>query len=510
MNSNKQIKLGAVASYIGIFINIIAGFIYTPWMVRQIGQSDYGLYSLALSVVNFFLLNFGISGIIVRYISLYKKNSEEHKIPQLLGVVFKMYIVIDIIICAILIVIFCNINNIFVELTPEEIRKFKLVFLMIGGFTLFSFPMTPVMGIYSAYERFAALKLFNVAAKITTIIAVVVALILGYGLYALVIANTFFNFAIKVMEFVYIKRKEKIRVDLKFRDSKLMREILVFSFWMVLISFAQRFVININPTIIGALSGTAQVAVFSVGSSIEGYTWTFANALNGLFLPKVTRLSLEKNYVENITNLMIKVGRIQLFLVGMLICAFASMGREFVMHWMGADFINSYYVALCLILPGIVTLTQEIAINYLVAINEVKWRVIDFVTTAIISVCFAIYFIPKYGAIGAAFSAFIGLTLGHVIIMNMIFQMKFKLNILRFFKECHLKLLPWLFAMFLVGRISTKFIVTTNLVQFFIKCGLWCVIYMFVMWIFVLNSYEKGIIVQFISKIKAKIFKKIK
>lgn len=43
MKANKQIKLGAVASYIGIFINIIAGFIYTPWMVKQMGQSNYNI-----------------------------------------------------------------------------------------------------------------------------------------------------------------------------------------------------------------------------------------------------------------------------------------------------------------------------------------------------------------------------------------------------------------------------------------------------------------------------------
>ena len=41
-----QIKQGAIISYIAIFFNIAAGLIYTPWMVGQIGVSDYGLYAL--------------------------------------------------------------------------------------------------------------------------------------------------------------------------------------------------------------------------------------------------------------------------------------------------------------------------------------------------------------------------------------------------------------------------------------------------------------------------------
>ena len=45
MNSQKQIKLGAMISYAAIAINIVATLLYTPWMVRQIGQANYGLFT---------------------------------------------------------------------------------------------------------------------------------------------------------------------------------------------------------------------------------------------------------------------------------------------------------------------------------------------------------------------------------------------------------------------------------------------------------------------------------
>lgn len=49
-----QYKTGAILSYSSVVFNTVAGLIYTPWMISCIGADDYGLYTLALSVVNFF------------------------------------------------------------------------------------------------------------------------------------------------------------------------------------------------------------------------------------------------------------------------------------------------------------------------------------------------------------------------------------------------------------------------------------------------------------------------
>ena len=53
-----QIKAGAIMSYISLFITILIGIIYTPWMINSIGKADYGLYVLAMSVINIFVFDF--------------------------------------------------------------------------------------------------------------------------------------------------------------------------------------------------------------------------------------------------------------------------------------------------------------------------------------------------------------------------------------------------------------------------------------------------------------------
>ena len=46
-----QLKAGAFLSYVSIGLNNIVGLLYTPFMLRMMGQSEYGLYSLVASVV---------------------------------------------------------------------------------------------------------------------------------------------------------------------------------------------------------------------------------------------------------------------------------------------------------------------------------------------------------------------------------------------------------------------------------------------------------------------------
>lgn len=510
--SSKQIKLGAVMSYLAITLNIVAGFLYTPWMVRQIGQSDYGLYTLAMSVISFFLMDFGISGAISRFISLYRAQGREDKVQDLLGITFKLYLLIDAVIFVILTTVFCLMSQIFVKLTPAELERFRVVFVIVGLYSLVSFPFMPLNGILMSHEKFVAMKTFDMLQKVGSISLLILALSLGKGLYALVLVNAFVNICMILLKFTYLKTRLHIKVNFRYRDKALLRQIFSFSVWMTVITIAQRLVINITPSLLGILSGTIQISIFTLATSLEGYTWTFANALNGLFLPKVTRLSVQSEDTGQISNLMIKVGRIQLIVTGIIFVGLITMGQEFIVLWMGENFANSYYVALCLILPGIVTLTQEIAYNYLVALNEIRYRAFDYIGTVACSLVLSAILTPKFGAVGAGAAAGIGIVIGHVIVMNVIYHRVFHLDIPRFFKECHLKLaLPMILTAAVAVLLQVLFPVH-SLILFFVKAVAVGAVYVLLMGLIGLNSFEKqlflGPVMKIGNAIKAKFGKR--
>ena len=91
LDSKKQIALGAIMSYISIGINIVTGLVFTPWMIHSIGKENYGLFTLALSVISLFVFDFGLSSAITRFLSIYIADGKKEKIEQCLGLVLRIF-----------------------------------------------------------------------------------------------------------------------------------------------------------------------------------------------------------------------------------------------------------------------------------------------------------------------------------------------------------------------------------------------------------------------------------
>ena len=81
-----QLKAGAILSCVSMGLGYIISIIYTPIMLRLLGQSQYGLYNLVSSVVSYLgLLSFGFGSAYMRYYSRYKVNNDEENIAKLNG-----------------------------------------------------------------------------------------------------------------------------------------------------------------------------------------------------------------------------------------------------------------------------------------------------------------------------------------------------------------------------------------------------------------------------------------
>lgn len=81
-----QLKAGAVLSYVAIGLNNIVGLLYTPYMLRMLGQNEYGLYSLVASVVAYLtVLDLGFANAIVRYTAKFGRRIKYKSNMRCLG-----------------------------------------------------------------------------------------------------------------------------------------------------------------------------------------------------------------------------------------------------------------------------------------------------------------------------------------------------------------------------------------------------------------------------------------
>ena len=196
MSSAKQLKLGALLSYVAIAINIVTGILYTPWMIHSIGRENFGLYTLAMSVISLFVFDFGLSSAVTRFIAKYLAEGQQDKANNCLGLVYRLYFIIDVVLFLVLVGVFFFIPQIYKELSLDEMEKFKVVYCVAALYSVISFPFIPVNGVLMAHEKFIQLKICDVAHKLIIVVTMSACLLLGGGLYALVIVNAVAGFLV--------------------------------------------------------------------------------------------------------------------------------------------------------------------------------------------------------------------------------------------------------------------------------------------------------------------------
>ena len=65
-----QRKLGSIISYVQMFLGVVISLIYTPYMIKILGQSEYGLYNTVASTISMMsVLSLGFNSSYIRYYS---------------------------------------------------------------------------------------------------------------------------------------------------------------------------------------------------------------------------------------------------------------------------------------------------------------------------------------------------------------------------------------------------------------------------------------------------------
>lgn len=461
-------------SYLALGINILTGLIYTPWMISSIGRENYGLYTLAMSVISIFVFDFGLSSAVSRFLSKYLAEGRQDKANNCLGIVIKLYLIIDVLFLIALTSIYLFIPSIYAELTPDEIEKFKVIYVVAAAFSVISFPFIPLNGILTANEKFVSLKVCDVLHKLIIVGAMTMCLLMGKGLYALVIVNAVSGIITILMKLWCIHRYTQTNVNLCYKDKSQLYEIAGFSGWTTVVSLCQRMVFTIAPTVLGIVSGSTAIAIFGIAASIESYVYYFANALNGLFLPRVSQL-VSRN--EDIMPLMNKIGKIQLIIVGAVTIGFICLGRDFIQLWVGEGFKASFLCAVFVIIPTIFYLPQEIGIQLILVKNEVKYQAIVWILMAFVSLLLSFILGKYWGALGVSVSiciAYFVRTIG----MDVILSKRLRIDVLCFFKSTYSRIIVLFFALIVLFLIANKLLPFEGVWMFIMKCC--CFIFLYI------------------------------
>lgn len=444
----KEIKIGAILSYLTIGCTMISSLLFTPFMISLLGQKEFGLYSLMIVLVGYLsILDLGLGNAIVRYIARNRAIADKALEASLNGFFLKLFMGIGCLTLLIGFFLFSQVHIIFGQsLSGDQLAKAKVMGYIMTISVAVQFPLGVFTSILQAYEKFIFIKLTTLLQVIVQPLTMLFFLLQGTDAVTLIYIIAIYNILFLVLDAIYCIRVLSIQFTFTLKNIKLIKEIFIYSFFIFITVIVDKIYWQTDQVLLGILKGTEDVAIYAVAMQIVLIFMSLALAISGLFLPRISMLVTKEDGLLEINQLFIKVGAIQFLVVGYILGGFFLFGKEFLLLWLGKDFMAIYAIVLIIMVPFSIDLIQNLGINVLKAKNLFKFRTILLMIVAVVNIIVSIPAIYFYGKMGTAIITACSLLIGNVVIMNIYYYKKIGLDILGFWRTISRLVLAFILA----------------------------------------------------------------
>lgn len=494
-------KMGAILSYISIVLSTLIQLLYTPLLIRMLGKSEYGLYSIVASIIGYLtVLDLGFGNAIVVYTAKYRAQKKFDEEKKLHGMFFVIFCIIGLVTILLGLILYFLVPTIFGNtMTVIELKKMKIMMLILIFNLAITFPFSIYSSIINAYEKFVFQKIMSIFNTIMKPLLMIPLLFLGFKSITMCIIITIVNIVVLLSNYFYCKKKLHVKIKYQGFDRALFKTIFGYSFFIFLGIIVDKINWSVDQFVLGAVSGTLAVSIYTVSSQINSLFVNLSTAISGVLLPKISKMVAKKANDEQITEEFIKVGRIQYLIVFLMASGFVLFGKEFINSWVGKGFETAYYIAIILIVPLCVPLIQNLGISIMQAKNMHKFRSILLAIIAIVNIAISIPLAKLFDGIGSAIGTSISLLLGNIIILNIYYQKKVGINIIKFWKEIIKMSIPFTIPVIII-LIIMKFVTLHGYINLIVFGGIYTIIYSIISYLLVMNKYEKSIIHKFTKR----------
>ena len=503
ITNSKQRKFGVVLQYLQMGISFLIQLIYTPIMLKILGDNEYGIYNVSNSIISYLsLLSLGFGASYIRFYSIYKKNNDDDGIKSLNGMYLLVFIIIGLIALTLGLILSDNVTLFYNgTYSDEELRIAKTLMIFLSINLAISFPASVFTSYITSQEKFIWQKAVNMATTILSPVSNIILLYCGFGSVGMVVVTTCISIVVMIVNMWFCFKKLNMQVSFNKFDWHLLKDIFIFSIFIAINQIIDQINWQTDKVILGKVVNGTAVSIYAIASNINSMYINFSTAISSVFTPKINRIVAEnKNDVnQKLTDLMIKVGRLQFFVVMLILTGFIFFGKYFISIWVGSEYLDAYYVALLLICPVTLSLIQNIGIEIRRAKNMHKIVSLFMFATAILNVGVSIWFAKLWGVIGVALGTTISLVV-NIMVIDIYYQTKIKLNIGKFYKNI-IFALPSFLIPSICGIIMMVYWQPTSIYLFVLQICIYAIIYCVSVFMIGLNKDEKLKIKTTVNKI---------
>lgn len=420
------------------FVYMAATFFLTPFTIRSVGDSVYGLWIVILSVIGYAgLLEMGVQSAVIKLVAQYRASNDAAKVNGTVVTASVFFLTIGIGAAAFCWLALPSLLGYFIK-NPEGITMGRDLVMVLGIDMLFVFQGYVFTGMIYGLQLYLARNIIDIL--ITAVYAVLVYIFLkgGGGIYELAVIKTGVD-ALAVIAFYVLCRKsnEGFRFKAGYASMRTLREIISLGGKIFTSATMARIANNADPLIVSYFLSTVWASFFSIPKRILDYmreiTWTITTG----FMPAFSDLQ-GRNDAEGIRAIYINYTRYIFVLILPGLVSVFVYGDTFIRLWIGAEYADKGRVPLVLLGAAFaVEALQPLLWKLFIGIGRLDSLVKTFSITALLYIALGVLLASRYGINGMAAGALIIAVINQVLFLRHACDY-LGITVARFFMECHL------------------------------------------------------------------------
>lgn len=493
---------GVIFSYLLIVIDILVALFFVPYLLRGLGEDEYGIYRLLYSTASYLsVLDFGLGGTITRYIVKFKTEGDLKKQENFMAMGLLIYGLLAVITVAVSFAITAFLPIMYAaSISAEKMQQAQLVFMILCGthaITLFSHAYT---GLFSAYERFSY-------TKVSSIIKIglrVLLLIGGMQLFqsAMLVAVVDFALALGLLlvHILYGRFSVKCRIRLHKWEGGLAKEAMFFTSAILIQSIVNQFNTNVASVVLGVFTTTAVITMYSLVLQMYNMYSGFSTAISTVYLPGISAAVFKGADDDQITQKVIEPSRIQLVVLLLAASGFFLFGKDFILLWVGEGYDEVYLLTCILMFTSILNLSQNTITSVLKAKNKLIGKSVILAISTACNFGITWLLVPRIGAMGAVIGSSVSLLFGYGLALNIYYHKVIHLNMFTYYKKTYPNLILAVILSLPLGMAIEHLNPVGGWLGFIGEAGIYVVIFVIITYLIGLNRAEKKMIQKSIKK----------
>jgi O-antigen/teichoic acid export membrane protein len=401
MSLKTRALTNVATSWGGLGVNIAVGFFLYPFILHHLGDEASGLWTLIYSLTGYYgIFDFGIRSSLIRYVSKFRATGDKDELARLINTSLFTYTFIGL-----LLVIPTTFGGFYVarifQVSANFISDARILFLMVGYSMALGFPLGISGGILEGLQRFDLINLTNIVAMLVRAGLIIYVLKHGFGLLSVALITVSLPLISSAVRAVLAQRLLRIPYGWKYVGAKSLKQVASYGSVTFMIIVAARLRFKTDAVIIGTFLSAAAITHFTVGARLVDYASEVVSSLAQIFTPMSSHFHATGDY-DQLRKIFIFGNRACALVMFPMTVTLIVMGKSVIEAWVGPQYVTSYAVLLCVLIPSTVYEAQSTSNRILFGMSLHKTLAYIVLIEGIANVILSIVLVRPLGIVGDA------------------------------------------------------------------------------------------------------------